>query len=121
MVQLQCYFWIAFMAFATIGCSAKKTFFEAFAIEVEAPLSGSKAVSVGSTLNCQVEVVSQESTSIKKGIIQVASLVLSESSMGGDLSGIPIKKIFKKGYLLKLAGNSPPIYVMLKQFKFALL
>lgn len=120
-MQLQCYFWIVFMSFATIGCSAKKTFFEAFSVHVETPLSGSKAISISSNTSCDVQLVSKEITN-KKEVVQQAKQLFPLTMNGTtDLSSIPVKKIFKKGYLLKLAGNAPPLYILLKQFKFALL
>lgn len=120
-VQLQCYFWIVFMAFATIGCSVKKTFFEAFAISVDIPASGSKAVTTSVSSSCDVEVFSNEKKTSRLSEQKVTPLFAVVVHTTSDLVAIPVKKIFKKGYLLQLAGNSPPLYVLLKQFKFALL
>lgn len=121
LVQLQCYLWIGLMAFATIGCSAKQTLFEALDFTVEKPLTGSKAlVNIGNS-NCTVITSSEEvRETVSKQIKEAETILLYSALLKNNVILKEVKNI-EEDYILQLAGTDPPLYLMFQQIKLALL
>lgn len=120
-VQLQCYLWIALIAFSTIGCSAKKNFFQAFELSIETPISGSKALALSSYLSiCDAEVLTKSSTQDKSSIVKTSLFLDNDFRLKHNLSFIPQSCVFLEDYFLELTGTSPPLYLMFKKIKVAL-
>lgn len=120
-VQLQCYLWIALIAFSTIGCSAKKNFFQAFELSIETPISGSKALALSSYLSiCDAEVLTRNSIHDKSSIAKKALFLDNDFKLERNLSFIPQLSVFLEDYFFELAGTSPPLYLIFKKIKVAL-
>lgn len=109
------------MAFATMGCSAKQTLFEAFDFTVEKPLTGSKALTNIGSSNCTVITSSEDvRETVSKQIKEVETVFLSSSAVENYALFKKVKNI-EEDYILKLAGTNPPLYLMFQQIKLALL
>lgn len=119
--QMQCSLLVALMVFASIGCSVKQNLFGAFDFVVEKPLSGSKAVSGLTSISCSVVSTSEETSgtyaSVAKGVL------LSFGSQFSNLIsvGFDTRVALNKDYILKVVGTDPPLYLMFKKIKVALL
>lgn len=121
LVQVQCCLWIALMAFATLGCSAKQTLVGAFDFTVEKSLAGSKALSNVVETNCTVLSSSEEveqTVSIQRTALR--AIFPFASSLGVNVFFAKNEDL-REDYILELAGTDPPLYLMFQQIKLALL
>ncbi|MEC4112569.1 hypothetical protein [Myroides pelagicus] len=119
--KLQCYFCIAIIAFATLGCSVKQTMFEAMNVSIEKPLSGSKVLVGNSFVFCDAEVTAKSSLKQIKTEQQRILPFVSFDLVTKDFSSQSRHLKVVSYEELRISGNSPPLYVLFKRMKIALL
>ncbi|AJH13601.1 hypothetical protein [Myroides profundi] len=119
-VQLQCYLWIALLMFTTVGCSAKKAFFEVSGLQVERPLNANKALGINQ-ISCDVETssVTVSSKQLKQKVKGISLSSLAYTT-GVDLALFHHSKGVQLDYILNIAGTDPPKYILYQQFKLAI-
>jgi len=120
-VQIQCYLWVALLLFTTVGCSAKKAFFEVSGIEVGSPLNANKALGINTSTSCDIETSSITVSS--KQLKQKAKGILAHSLFHTaeiDLALFHHTTGVQPDYILNVAGTDPPKYVLYQQFKLAI-
>lgn len=120
-IQLQCLLWIALLVFATIGCSAKQSLFESLDVLTEIPLNGSKTTQ--STLNsaCYSEIKSHQDDRIEQQYQQGTTLLPSNIAIVKQISYDAVGKTIQENYFFSIAKKTPPLYLILKRLKIALL
>ncbi|MTG98983.1 MULTISPECIES: hypothetical protein [Myroides] len=119
--QVQCYIWALLVAFATIGCSAKQNLFAAFDISLEKPLTGSKALANGISIVCDSEISNKVNEQSAQQFYHKVVPLSDKDYVVKDLSFITTTSTVWESYILQLAGTSPPLYLMFKKFKIALI
>ncbi|EHO14617.1 hypothetical protein [Myroides odoratimimus] len=119
-VQIQCYLWIALLMFTTVGCSAKKAFFEVSGLQVERSLNANKALGVNQ-ISCDVETssVTVSSKQLKQKVKGISLSSLTYTT-GVDLALFHHSKGVQLDYILNIAGTDPPKYILYQQFKLAI-
>ena len=119
-VQIQCYLWIALLMFTTVGCSAKKAFFEVSGLQVERSLNANKALGVNQ-ISCDVETssVTVSSKQLKQKVKGISLSSLAYTT-GVDLALFHHNKGVQLDYILNIAGTDPPKYILYQQFKLAI-
>ncbi|MCC9042515.1 hypothetical protein LNQ81_07410 [Myroides sp. M-43] len=121
-VQIQCYLWIALLMFTTVGCSAKKAFFEVSGMTTERPLNANKALGSNTSITCEIESSSTtvSSRQLKQRVKGLALPSLFYSSKV-DLARYYYISDVQRDYILNVAGTDPPKYVLYQQFKLAII
>lgn len=119
-VQIQYYLWIALLMFTTVGCSAKKAFFEVSGLQVERSLNANKALGVNQ-ISCDVETssVTVSSKQLKQKVKGISLSSLTYTT-GVDLALFHHSKGVQLDYILNIAGTDPPKYILYQQFKLAI-
>ena len=119
-VQIQCYLWIALLMFTTVGCSAKKAFFEVSGLQMERPLNANKALGINQ-VSCDVETssVTVSSKQLKQKVKGISLSSLAYTA-GVDLALFHHSKGVQLDYILSIAGTDPPKYILYQQFKLAI-
>lgn len=120
-VQIQCYLWIALLMFTTVGCSAKKAFFEVSGIATERPLNANKALGGNTSITCEIE-SSTTTVSSRQLKQRVKGLTLPSTFYSNEvgLARYHFISDVQLDYILNVAGTDPPKYVLYQQFKLAI-
>lgn len=120
-IQLQCLLWIALLVFATIGCSAKQSLFESLDVLTEIPLNGSKTTQSTLSAACYSEIKSHQDDRLEQQYQQRTMLLPSDIAIVKHISYAQANITIQESYSFAIAKNTPPLYLMLKRLKIALL
>lgn len=119
-VQVQYCLLIVLMVFATLGCSAKQNLFGALDVVLEKPLTAGKTLSNTNYSSCQIARTSSELRHFKHKQKKNETPALEYSVAYNCAAGVYLEGLFQREYRLQMAGTSPPLYLLFKKIKLAL-